>query len=93
LTAENTVIFDRGIDLIASKNGVNRYIQCKGWKYTSIIHESVVNELYAAVVSNVGQENLQNVEVYIYSPASLSNYAKAQADKLKVRFARRILPF
>jgi hypothetical protein len=85
--------YDRGIDLIATKNGVTRYIQCKGWNYTFIIHENVVNQLYAAVASNVGQENLHTVEIYIYFPARLSNYAKAQADKLNVHFARKILPF
>lgn len=85
--------YDRGVDLIATKNGTTRYIQCKGWKHTHRIHEDVVNQLYGTVVAIVGAENLKDVEMYIYSSARLSNYAQAQADKLNVHFERKFFPF
>jgi hypothetical protein len=81
--------FDRGIDIVASRGGITRYIQCKGWKKRYEIHEDVFNQFYGSVVSQAGAENLSNIEMYIYSPATPTNYAKAAADKLNIHFIRK----
>lgn len=75
---------DHGIDIIATKDGVKRYIQCKGWKRRRIIHEDVVTQLYGSVVAIEGIENIRNVELYIYSPAHFGNYAEYIAKRLNV---------
>jgi hypothetical protein len=77
---------DHGIDLIASKDGVRRYIQCKGLKQTRLIHEDVVSHLYGSVAIIEGRDNLDGVELYIYSPAQLDDYAKYAAERLHINF-------
>jgi hypothetical protein len=79
---------DHGIDLIASKDGKTRYVQCKGWKWWKTIHENVVSQLLGSVAAIEGIENLGNVEMYIYSPARLDDYAKAEAHKLNIWYVR-----
>ncbi len=81
-------VYDRGIDLIATRNGVTRYIQCKNWKYTRNINENVINQFYGSVVSQEGADNVKNVELFIYSPAKPTDYAKDKAEKLGIQFRR-----
>jgi hypothetical protein len=83
---------DHGIDLIASKEGVRRYIQCKGWKRNKFIHEDVVSHLYGSVAAIEGPDNLLGVELYIYSPAQLDSYAGAEAEKLNIHLVRLDFP-
>lgn len=83
---------DHGIDLIASKDGVKRYVQCKGWRQSSHIHEDVVSQLYGSVAGIEGTENLEGVEKYIYSPASLDPTAAAEAERLGIGFVRLDYP-
>jgi hypothetical protein len=75
---------DHGIDLIANKDGVKRYIQCKGWNRNRFIHEDVVSHLYGSVAAIEGPENPNGVERYIYSPAQLDEYASDEAAKLNI---------
>jgi len=84
--------YDRGIDLIATKNGVTRYIQCKGWSFRRYIHEDVVTQFFGSVVAQAGLENLNSIEMYIYSPANPSPYAKDKASKLNVHFIKKPFP-
>jgi len=79
-------LHDHGIDLIASKAGVRRYVQCKGWKRDWLIHEDVVSQLYGSVAAVEGTDNLQGVEKYLYSPAQLDSYAGAEAARLDIHF-------
>lgn len=81
-------INDHGIDLIASKEGVKRYIQCKGFRPTAFIHENVVAQLYGSVAGIEGTENLEGVEKYIYSSALLDPTAAAEAERLGIGFVR-----
>lgn len=83
---------DHGIDLIANKDGVRRYIQCKGWNRYKYIHEDVVSQLYGSVASIEGGDNLNGVEMYIYSPARLDSYASAEAERLHINFVRLSFP-
>ena len=84
---------DHGIDLIARKAGVTRYIQCKGWSWWKLLHEDVVNQLYGAVVGLEGTNRIDNgVELYIYSPAKLTEFAQSQADHLHIHFERKGFP-
>lgn len=83
---------DHGIDLNASKDGVRRYIQCKGWKREWFIHDDVVSQLYGSVAAIEGTENLKGVECYIYSPAQLDSYASAEAKRLNIQFGRLDYP-
>lgn len=82
---------DHGIDLIASKAGTRRYIQCKGWNQDKLIHEDVVSHLLGSVAAIEGLDNLQGVELFIYSPAQLDSYATNEAARLNIQFVR--LPF
>jgi hypothetical protein len=83
---------DHGIDLIASKDGVRRYVQCKGWNRNKFIHEDVVSHLLGSVAAVEGIDNLQGVELYIYSPAQLDSYASSEAEKLHIQFERVFYP-
>jgi hypothetical protein len=85
-------IHDHGIDLIASKEGVQRYVQCKGWKRNWIIHEDVVSHLLGSVAAIEGIDNLRGVEKYLYSPAQLDGYAGAEADRVDIHFVRLDYP-
>lgn len=85
-------IQDHGIDLIASKDGVRRYIQCKGWKHTKFMHEDVVSHLFGSVAAIEGKDNLDGVELYIYSPAQLDSYACSEAARLDIHFVRLFYP-
>ena len=85
---------DHGIDLVATKDGITRYVQCKGWKRWRVIHDDVVSQLYGAVAATVGVDHMgPSVELYIYSPASLGDYAAVEAQKLGIRFMRANFPF
>lgn len=79
---------DHGIDIVASKDGVTRFIQCKGWRKSKYIHEDVISQLYGSVAARVGAENLGKVEMYIYSPAKLDDYAAQEAERLNIKFQR-----
>jgi hypothetical protein len=83
---------DHGIDLIASKDGTKRYVQCKGWRHSSHIHENVVTQLYGSVASIEGTDNLEGVEKVIYSPATLDDTAEATAKRLGILFVRLDFP-
>lgn len=83
---------DHGIDLIANKDGVRRYIQCKGWSRDKLIHEDVVSHLLGSVAAIEGLDNFSGVEMYIYSPASLDSYASAEAENLHIHFVRLDFP-
>lgn len=83
---------DHGIDLIASKDGVRRYIQCKGWKRNKFIHEDVVSHLFGSVAAIEGPENFEGVERYIYSPAQLDDYATDEARRLQINLIRLNFP-
>lgn len=85
-------IHDHGIDLIASREGVRRYVQCKGWKRNWLIHEDVVSHLFGSVAAVEGMNNLQHVEMYIYSPAQPDTYAGAEASRLNIHFVRLDYP-
>jgi predicted RecB family endonuclease len=84
--------YDRGIDLVATKNGKTRYIQCKGWSLRKSIHEDVVTQLYGSVASLAGTGQLNGVEMYIYTPATPTDYAKDKAAKLGINFVRQNFP-
>jgi hypothetical protein len=81
-------IYDRGIDIIAHKDGVYRYIQCKDKSPHKFIYENVVAQLYGSVAMYIGPDNLDHVEIYIYTPAQLGPYAKAGAERLNVKVER-----
>jgi hypothetical protein len=81
-------IHDHGIDLIASKDGVRRYVQCKGWNHNKLIHEDVVSHLYGSVAIIEGPDNLAGVEIYLYSPATLDSYAEKGARILGINFVQ-----
>lgn len=83
---------DHGIDLIATKEGTTRYIQCKGWKRHKYIHEDVVSQLLGSVAAIEGLDNLQGVEKYIYSSARLDDYAAKEAERLDIGFVRMTYP-
>lgn len=83
---------DHGIDLIATRDGITRYVQCKGWKRWKMIHEDVVSHLFGSVAAIEGLEKLGSVEMYIYSPAKLDSYAALEADKLHITFVRKRYP-
>jgi hypothetical protein len=83
---------DHGIDLIATKDGVSRYIQCKGWNRHKVIHEDVVSHLFGSVAAIEGVDNLQGVEKYIYSPAQLDDYSQAEAERLGIHIEHLALP-
>lgn len=83
---------DHGIDLEATKDGVRRYVQCKGWKRHRLIHSDVVSQLFGDVANIEGVGNLDRVECYIYSPARLDEAAAAEAQRLGVRFVRLYFP-
>lgn len=85
-------INDHGIDLIATKDGVRRYIQCKGWRRDWVIHEEVVSHLLGSVAAIEGLANLSNVELYIYSPAKLDEYAEKEATKLNIHLMQMDYP-
>ncbi len=79
---------DHGIDLIASKDGVRRYIQCKSMKPEWLIHEDVVSHLFGSVAAIEGMDNLAGVELYIYSPAQFDNYASEEAKNLNIHLVQ-----
>ena len=83
---------DHGIDLEATKDGIRRYIQCKGWKRRRLIHSDVVSQLFGDVANIEGVGNLDRVECYIYSPAQLDAAAAAEAQRLGVHFVRFYFP-
>lgn len=83
---------DHGIDLIASKDGVRRYVQCKGWNRDRLIHEDVVSHLLGSVAAIEGIDNLRGVELYLYSPAQLDGYSSSEAEKLNIHFVRLDFP-
>lgn len=83
---------DHGIDLIATRNGKKRYVQCKGWKRWKTVGDDVVSQLYGSVANLEGADSIKNIEMFIYSPAKLSNYAQAEADRLHITYARRSFP-
>lgn len=83
---------DHGIDLIASKDGVKRYIQCKGWNRNKFIHEDVVSHLFGSVAAIEGPDNLKGVEIYLYSPAQLDEYTTGEVERLHMRFVRLDFP-
>lgn len=83
---------DHGIDLIASKDGVKRYVQCKGWKREYEIHEDVVSHLFGSVAAMEGPDNLEGVEIYLYSPAELDSYAKAEIERLHMHYVQLNFP-
>jgi len=85
-------IWDHGIDLIARKDGIQRYIQCKGWNRRKFIHEDVVDQLYGSVAAFVGRDEVDSVEKYIYSPARLDDYAQGVAGRLGIKFERVRFP-
>jgi hypothetical protein len=84
--------FDHGIDLIASKDGVRRYVQCKGWNEDKLIHEDVVSQLFGSVAGIEGPDNLSGVEIYLYSSAQLGQYAQMECDNLHIHFVHLVLP-
>ncbi len=83
---------DHGIDIIASKDGVKRYVQCKGWKRTKFIHEDVVSHLLGSVAAVEGLDNFAGIEMYLYSPAQLDSYATHEAERLNIQFVRLAYP-
>ncbi len=85
-------IRDHGIDLIASKDGVRRYVQCKCWKREKFIHEDVVSQLFGSVAAVEGIDNLQGVDKYLYSTAKLDSYAGAEAARLDIHFVHLDYP-
>jgi len=84
---------DHGIDLIATKGGTRRYIQCKGWRSERFIHEDVVSHLYGSVAAIEGTDNLNGVEIYLYSPAQLDSYTTKEVGKLNIHFEHLLFPF
>jgi hypothetical protein len=78
--------YDHGIDLIATKDGMTRYIQCKGWQFWKELPETVVTQLFGSVAAIEGIDNIRNVEIYIYASATLGSYAADDARKLNVQF-------
>lgn len=83
---------DHGIDLIANKDGVKRYVQCKGYSWKKFIHEDVVSHLYGSVAAYEGPENLNGLEIYLYSPAQLDEYAKREVETLHITYVRQDFP-
>lgn len=77
--------YDRGIDLIATKDGRTCYIQCKGWSKHRQLHEDVIDHFYGSVAYQVGPENMRAVELWIYSSAEPTSYARAHAEKLNIQ--------
>lgn len=85
--------YDRGIDLIATKGEKLRYIQCKGWSHKRTLYENTIDQLYGSVVYQVGQVNLINTEIYLYSPTRLSSYALDHAKKLGIEYFHEPYPY
>jgi hypothetical protein len=79
-------VYDHGIDLIATKDGKTRYIQCKGWQFWKELPESVITQLFGSVAAIEGIDNIRNVEIYIYTSAKLHPIALEAAQKLNVQY-------
>jgi HJR/Mrr/RecB family endonuclease len=77
-------LYDHGIDLIATKGKVERYIQCKARRQSSSVHVNTVYQLYGAVVASADSNSGNEVQMYIYTSSKLDPYATAQAKKLGV---------
>jgi hypothetical protein len=84
--------YDRGIDLIATKDEKIRYIQCKGWSSLKVLHENVIDQLYGSVAYQVGPANLLQTEMFIYSSAYPSNYAREHAKRLNIQIYHEPYP-
>jgi len=84
--------YDRGIDLIIKKEDRVGYVQCKGWGKRKHIHENSVDQLYGAVAFQEGPENMQKVEMYIYTATQPTFYAREHADKLNIKFFHEPFP-
>lgn len=82
-------MYDHGIDLIATKGGKTRYIQCKGWQFWKELPESVVTQLFGSVAAIEGIDNVRNAEIYVYSSAKLHPIAADTAQKLGVEFVEK----
>lgn len=84
--------FDRGIDLIATKEGKVRYIQCKGWSWHRTVYENVIDQLYGAVAYQAGPEHMAEVEIYVYSSTRPSPYASDHAKRLNIQIFHAPFP-
>ncbi len=84
--------YDRGIDLIAIKDGKVRYTQCKGWARTKTLYENSIDQLYGSFAYQVGPENMKMTEIFLYSSAQLSDYARDHAKKLGIEFFHEPFP-
>jgi Holliday junction resolvase-like predicted endonuclease len=85
-------LHDHGIDLIATKGKIERYIQCKARKQSSNVHVNTVYQLYGAVMANADRATNNEIQMHIYTSSKLDPYAAAQAEKLGVRVERVNFP-
>src|SRR5262249_32566918 len=80
--------YDRGIDLIATKGEVARYIQCKARDLGHGLREDVVNQFAGSVEAMSGERIGGNLEAYIYTtvePTAVAyDFAKRHGIKIVV---------
>ncbi len=81
-------IHDGGIDIIATKDGRTRFIQCKYLSPWKRIHENVVSQLYGATHAKADTYDMATVDMYIYSTANLDEDAHVMAEKLGIHFQK-----
>ena len=84
--------YDRGIDLIATKDGKVRYVQCKGWAAKKFLNENIIDQLYGSVAYQVGPENLLQNQMFIYSSAQPTLYAREHAKRLNIELFHEPYP-
>jgi hypothetical protein len=59
---------------------------------SKLIHEDVVSHLYGSVAAIEGPDNLEGVEIYLYSPAQLDSYASTEIGTLRMHFVQLDYP-
>lgn len=88
----NLGVDDEGIDIIATKDNRTAYVQCKGWSVRKPIHENIIDHLYGSTVYQVGADNLDQVEMMLFTSSILTEHALQHADKLGVTVIHESYP-
>lgn len=74
---------DSGVDLIASKDGITAFVQCKNWSVRQTIHEKYIYQLHGAVDEERRSGNTRCIGIFCCTCAA-SDRAKTAAQKLGI---------
>ena len=101
-------LYDLGRDLIVSKNGSIRVVQCKRWSANKTIHEKHIFQLYGTVIelmiqNNVkpkskqgslfiGMESLVDIKGVFVTTTTLSPLAMEFANVLGIEVKKELIP-